>query len=89
VPDTGHLLPLESPQELARLIGEFADARVAGKLTQEQSKALVLDALDTLFNKRDYAAAEQYGRMATFSTALTSRPAATDCSTWSGRCRAR
>jgi pimeloyl-ACP methyl ester carboxylesterase/predicted SnoaL-like aldol condensation-catalyzing enzyme len=60
VPGTGHLLPLESPQELARLIGEFADARAAGKLTQEQSKALVLDAFDTLFNKRDYAAAEQY-----------------------------
>ena len=30
VPGTGHLLPLESPQELARLIGEFADARAAG-----------------------------------------------------------
>ena len=27
---------------------------------QEQNKALVLDAFDTLFNKRDYAAAEKY-----------------------------
>ena len=27
---------------------------------QEKNKALVLDAFDTLFNKRDYAAAEQY-----------------------------
>jgi len=27
---------------------------------QEKNKALVLDAFDTLFNKRDYAAAERY-----------------------------
>jgi predicted SnoaL-like aldol condensation-catalyzing enzyme len=27
---------------------------------EEQSKALVLEAFDTLFNKRDYAAAERY-----------------------------
>ena len=60
VPGTGHLLPLESPQELTRLVAQFADARAAGKLTQEQSKALVLEAFDALFNKRDYAAAERY-----------------------------
>ncbi len=29
------------------------------KTTPEQNKALVLDAFDTLFNKRDYAAADQ------------------------------
>jgi predicted SnoaL-like aldol condensation-catalyzing enzyme len=28
--------------------------------TQEKNKALVLDAFDTLFNKRDYKAAERY-----------------------------
>ncbi|HEX4231307.1 MAG TPA: nuclear transport factor 2 family protein [Bryobacteraceae bacterium] len=28
--------------------------------TQEKNKALVLDAFDTLFNKRDYQAAERY-----------------------------
>ena len=27
---------------------------------QEENKALVLDAFDTLFNKRDYEAAERY-----------------------------
>jgi len=27
---------------------------------QEKNKALVLDAFETLFNKRDYAAAEKY-----------------------------
>ena len=27
---------------------------------QEKNKALVLEAFDTLFNKRDYAAAERY-----------------------------
>jgi predicted SnoaL-like aldol condensation-catalyzing enzyme len=30
------------------------------KTTPEQNKALVLEAFDTLFNKRDYAAAEHY-----------------------------
>src|SRR2546423_12519814 len=28
--------------------------------TQEKNKALVLDAFETLFNRRDYAAAEKY-----------------------------
>ena len=28
--------------------------------TQEKNKALVLEAFDTLFNKRDYIAAERY-----------------------------
>ncbi len=30
------------------------------RTTPEQNKAIVLEAFDTLFNKRDYAAAEQY-----------------------------
>jgi predicted SnoaL-like aldol condensation-catalyzing enzyme len=30
------------------------------KITPEQNKALVLEAFDTLFNKRDYAAAERF-----------------------------
>ena len=30
------------------------------KTTQERNKTLVLEAFDTLFNKRDYAAAEKY-----------------------------
>ena len=30
------------------------------KTTAERNKALVLEAFDTLFNKRDYAAAERY-----------------------------
>ena len=39
------------------------------KTTPEQNKALVLEAFDTLFNKRDYAAAEPSGRRSTSSTA--------------------
>jgi pimeloyl-ACP methyl ester carboxylesterase len=31
LPGTGHLSPLESSQELARLIGDFADARAGGE----------------------------------------------------------
>ncbi len=30
------------------------------KTTREQNKALVLEAFDTLFNKRDYAATERF-----------------------------
>jgi predicted SnoaL-like aldol condensation-catalyzing enzyme len=30
------------------------------KKTEENNKKLVLEAFDTLFNKRDYAAAERY-----------------------------
>ena len=41
----------------------------------------VLDAFDTLFNKRDYAAAERFWSRATSSTAPILRPAATGCST--------
>jgi predicted SnoaL-like aldol condensation-catalyzing enzyme len=33
---------------------------VMSQTTQERNKALVLEAFDTLFNKRDYAAAERY-----------------------------
>ncbi len=33
---------------------------IAAKTTPEQNKALVLEAFETLFNKRDYEAAESY-----------------------------
>jgi hypothetical protein len=33
---------------------------VMSQTVQERNKALVLEAFDTLFNKRDYAAAERY-----------------------------
>jgi predicted SnoaL-like aldol condensation-catalyzing enzyme len=33
---------------------------IMSQTIQEKNKALVLDAFDTLFNKRDYAAAEKY-----------------------------
>ncbi len=48
---------------------------------QEKNKALVLEAFDTLFNKRDYAAAEKFGRLTISSTARISNPVAMDCST--------
>ena len=54
------------------------------KTTPEQNKTLVLQAFDTLFNKRDYKAAERYGHRTTFNTARTSRLGATACSIWSG-----
>src|SRR5437764_15291226 len=37
-----------------------ATAKTMSQTKQERNKALVLDAFDTLFNKRDYVAAERY-----------------------------
>jgi predicted SnoaL-like aldol condensation-catalyzing enzyme len=47
---------------------------------EEKNKALVLEAFDTLFNKRDYAAAERYWSPHYIHTARTSRLAARVCS---------
>ena len=41
---------------------------------QEKNKALVLEAFDTLFDKRDYVAANAIGPLTTFNIALISRP---------------
>ena len=46
---------------------------------QEKNKALVLEAFDTLFNKRDYAAAERYWSPNLSSTALTSHRVVEAC----------
>jgi len=53
------------------------------RTTQERNKALVLEAFNTLFIKRDYATASGICRPTTSSTALTFRQAAKDCSIWS------
>jgi hypothetical protein len=42
--------------------------------TSEQNKALVLEAFDTLFNKRDYAIAERFWSPDYFSTEPISHP---------------
>ena len=47
---------------------------------QQRNKALVLQAFDLLFNKRDYAAAEKVGRRITFSTVRTLSPDGKGCS---------
>jgi len=54
------------------------------KTTPEQNKTLVLQAFDTLFNKRDYNAPSGTGHRTTFNTARTSRLGATACSIWLG-----
>ena len=46
---------------------------------QEKNKALVLEAFDTLFNKRDYKAAERFWSPTIYSTALTSNRVARAC----------
>ena len=58
------------------------------KTTPKQNKALVLEAFDTLFNKRDDEAAKNaIGRTATSNTVRILRPAATVYSTSSVRCQ--
>ena len=42
---------------------------------ESSNKALVLEAFDTLFNKRDYVAAERYWSPDYSNTALISSPA--------------
>jgi len=56
---------------------------------EEKNKELVLRAFDTLFNKRDYAAASATGRPTTFNIALISNPAATAYSSSSKASRRR
>jgi hypothetical protein len=47
---------------------------------ETKNKALVLEAFDTLFNKRDYAGASVIGPLTTSSTALKLNPAEKDFS---------
>jgi len=56
---------------------------IMSQTIQEKNKALVLDAFDTLFNKRDYAAAEKYWSPNYIHTARISLRAEKDSSTWS------
>jgi uncharacterized protein (TIGR00369 family) len=53
------------------------------RTVEGKNKALVLEAFETLFNKKDYAAANASGRRPTFNIASTSRRAAMVCSDWS------
>ena len=58
--------------------------------TQEKNKALVLDAFDALFNRRDYAASERYWSPGYIQhSARTSHLAARASSTSSGASRRR
>ena len=51
--------------------------------TEQSNKALVLEAFDTLFNKRDYAAAERFWSPSYIQHSNTSRQAAMVCLDWS------
>ena len=51
------------------------------KTTPEQNKALVLEAFDTLFNKRDYEAAARFWSESYIQHSAISNQAARGCST--------
>ena len=46
---------------------------------EERNKSIVLDAFETLFNKRDYENALKFWSQNTFNTAPISRPVVTVC----------
>jgi hypothetical protein len=55
---------------------------------EQKNKALVLEAFDTLFNRKDFAAAEKFWPT-TFNTALIFHRDATASLIWSGAPRPR
>ena len=54
---------------------------VMSRTTQERNKAIVLEAFDTLFNKRDYEVAQRYWSPTYIQHRRTSPPAARASST--------
>jgi predicted SnoaL-like aldol condensation-catalyzing enzyme/surfactin synthase thioesterase subunit len=58
LPGIGHLSPLESPESLAEAC--FKKLSNMAESKESKNKTLVLEAFGTLFNKRDYAAAERF-----------------------------
>ena len=50
----------ELARVITRTLSQSDEEIIMSHTTQEKNKALVLEAFDTLFNKRDYAAAEKY-----------------------------
>jgi hypothetical protein len=62
-----------------RLLRNRRGKLVMADLKSESNKALVLKAFDTLFNKRDYAAAENFGPLIIFSIAHTLQMVAMVC----------
>ena len=55
---------------------------VMSQTKQEKNKALVLEAFDTLFNKRDHVAAERYWSPHYIQHTPTSPRAGRGCSSW-------
>ena len=55
----------------------------------ERNKAIVLEAFETLFNKRDYAAAERFWSPNYIQHSAHIAPVAKDCLPWSARPRKR
>jgi hypothetical protein len=56
---------------------------IMSKTTPEQNKALLVEAFDTLFNKRDYTAAERFWSPKYIQH---SSHIEMDCSTWLNQC---
>jgi predicted SnoaL-like aldol condensation-catalyzing enzyme len=57
---TGASIPVDGGSKLYDLWNLLGKKESSMKTTEENNKKLVLEAFDTLFNKRDYAAAERY-----------------------------
>ena len=67
----------------------FDEEIVMTQTMQERNKALVLEAFDTLFNQRDYVAAERYWSPTYIQHSAHIAPGRAACSIWSGPCPPR
>jgi hypothetical protein len=68
---------------------QMAKTKMASETIESKNKALVLEAFDTLFNKRDYETAQRFWSPGYISTALISNLAAKVCSISSKASRQR
>ena len=64
-------------------------ACLAGMKSPKDNKALVLEAFDTLFNKRDYAKAAEFWSPNYIQHSAHIPQGVTACSAWSALCRTR
>ncbi len=85
---TDNIEPTGDPPS-GRSIHPSIDETDMTKTTPEQNKAIVLEAFETLFNKRDYAAAERFWSDHYIQHSAHIAPGRKDCSTSSARRRRR
>ena len=78
ITDLGRRASKHASSVLSAALRQFFYSKQTRMNSKSHNKALVIEAFDTLFNKKDYAGADS-GRPRTYSTALTSLQGAKVC----------